>query len=338
MARQNTRFFLITILFFSSTYFMVSCILPPPPNLDFDDDGVPNLQDNCLNVPNADQLNVDDDAYGAACECDDDDPDIYPGAPELCDGKENQCPGDLCYGDVDDHCGTQTAGMATIPCSCFDMGDAFSEGDGNELPVHEVCLSAFEIDIHEITNAEYRQCVINGPCTRPDQTVSTTRPWYYGNPAYSDYPVIFVSWEQVDQYCAWAGKRLPTEAEWEYAARGGLAGKRYPLGDTISPADANYIDSGDPYDNDTSPVEDYQPNGYGLYDMAGNVWEWVDDWYGANYYSVSPLDNPPGPDAGTFRVLRGGSWHFQPFSLRGAVRWHYDPTNRDNDIGGRCAK
>ena len=224
--------------------------------------------------------------------------------------------------------------MAQIPAGCFDMGDSFAEGYGDELPVHEVCLSAFEMDFHEITNAEYSECVNDGGCTPPWDTSSWTRTTYHGDPAYDDFPVIYVDWYQVSDYCTWAGKRLPTEAEWEYAARGGLAGKRYPWGDTISPTDANY----DTNVGDTSMVESYAPNGYGLYDMAGNVYEWTADWYGWDYYAVSPVNDPAGPESGVWRVLRGGSW-FMPgeTAIRVASRFRISFTG-DFEIGGRCAR
>jgi formylglycine-generating enzyme required for sulfatase activity len=233
--------------------------------------------------------------------------------------------------------------MANIPCGCFDMGDAFSEGESDELPVHQVCISAFEMDVHEVTNAEYKTCVDDGGCTAPSSSGSSTRGFYYGNTAYDDFPVIYVDWYKATDYCTWAGKRLPTEAEWEYAARGGLAGKRYPWGGTISGADANYWDSGDPWDNDTSQVEYYDPqptspNGYGLYDMAGNVWEWVNDWYQYDYYSISPKNDPPGPASGTYPVLRGGSWVSNSFNLRVANRFSIYPVSEFSNIGFRCAR
>ena len=228
--------------------------------------------------------------------------------------------------------------MALIPPGCFDMGDAFNEGDSFELPVHNVCITSdFYMDVHEVTNAEYADCVNASGCTAPAFLDSYTRSPYYGNPTYDDFPVFEVSWNQANDYCTWAGKRLPTEAEWEYAARGGLSGKRYPWGDTISGTDANYFDSGDPWDNDTTQVEYYAPNGYGLYDMAGNVWEWVNDWFQNDYYSVSPTNDPPGPATGTSRVLRGGGWYFDTYFLRVAGRNYGTPTGQDYYIGFRCA-
>ena len=276
-------------------------------------------------------------------DCNNTDADVYPGAPELCDGVDNQCPGDAGYGEVDEGC------MAGIPAGCFDMGDAFGEGYIHELPVHNVCISAFEMDVHEATNAEYAECVAGGGCTAPYSSGSFTRPTYYGDPAYDGFPVIWVDWYQAETYCTWAGKRLPTEAEWEYAARGGLAGRRYPWGDTISGTDANYVWSGDPWDNDTSPVEYYDPrptspNGYGLYDMAGNVWEWVNDWYSSTYYQYC-VDNgvsndPPGPPSGTERIARGGSWGsaYTEKALRVSARYSPEYLFVYPDLGFRCSR
>jgi len=252
----------------------------------------------------------------------------------LCDGLDNQCAGDAGYGSIDEGY-TVCADMVSIPSGCFSMGDSFAEGWPDELPVHDVCLSAFEMDIHEVTNAEYAECVKDGGCTAPSSSGSYSRETYYGDPAFNDFPVIWMEWRQVDEYCSWAGKRLPTEAEWEYAARGGLEGKRYPWGNWIGSRVANY----DFHVGDTSRVESYAPNGYGLYDMAGNVWEWVADWFDENYYSVSPMNDPTGPASGAAHVRRGGSWDHAGFGLRMGNRCDFCHADRHgNNLGGRCAR
>jgi len=226
-------------------------------------------------------------------------------------------------------------GEGFIPTGCFNMGDAFSEGVSNELPVHNVCISGFNMGEHEVTNGEYADCVAAGGCAPPSISTSNTRPSYYGNPAYDDFPVIWVDWDQANTYCVWDGKRLPTEAEWEYAARGGFASKRYPWGDAIIGNDANYLNSNDVWDNDTSPVMNYASNGYGLHDMAGNVWEWVSDWYDSGYYSISPIDNPQGSATGSTHALRGGAWDQSPIDLRVSNRSR--TATGSNALGFRCA-
>jgi hypothetical protein len=229
--------------------------------------------------------------------------------------------------------------MAEIPGGCFDMGDHFSTESPNPFPVHNVCITAFEMDFEEVTNEQYAECVLEGACEPPSFFSSATRPYYYGNPAYGQFPVIKVDWHQADAYCAWVGKRLPTNAEWEYAARGGLAGNRYPGGDTISGSDANYLDSGDPWDNDTSTTGYYAPNGYGLHDVAGNVWEWVNDWHEEGYYESSPTDDPPGPFTGWHKILRGGSWSGTEDDIAvGTYIWLYPYVDSGAAIGFRCAR
>jgi len=229
-----------------------------------------------------------------------------------------------------------------IPTGCFDMGDVYGGGELNETPVHEVCISAFEMDRHEVTNKEYEACVIAGGCTAPSDFSSNQLSSYYGNIYYDDFPVIHVDWFQASAYCAWAGKRLPTEAEWEYAARGRLDGARYPWGNSITGDDANFLDSGDPWDNDTTQVGRYPPNGYGLYDVAGNVWEWVNDWYSPTYYQYC-VDHeigkdPSGPDNGTSRGMRGGSWYELKYYLRVSHRGNYGPSFDNANLGFRCAR
>jgi formylglycine-generating enzyme required for sulfatase activity len=224
--------------------------------------------------------------------------------------------------------GKDGAEMVLIPAGEFEMGSNDSSG---EKPMHTVYLDAFYIDKYEVTNAQYKKFI--------DET-SHRKPGYWKEPNYDapNQPVVDVSWDDAKAYADWAGKRLPTEAEWEKAARGGLRGKSYPLGDTLTHDDANYDGTGgqDQWSY-TSPVGSFSPNGYGLYDMAGNVWEWCADWYDKNYYANSPRQNPMGPSSGQYRVYRGGSWNTSnPDNIR--------VSNRDyeirafSNIGFRCVK
>jgi len=243
------------------------------------------------------------------------------------------------------------ARMRLIPAGDFEMGDHFNEGSSNERPVHTVYVDAFYMDVYEVTNAMYADFLNDVGKHKGDdgntwldigdgdELIELVGGQYRPKSGYEDHPVIEVSWYGAVAYAEWAGKRLPTEAEWEKAARGGLVGKRYPWGDEISHDDANYYGIGgkDQW-NRTSPVGSFAPNGYGLYDMTGNVWEWCSDWYDSNYYSSSPLrENPRGPSTGSHRVCRGGSWGLAPGSrLRVAYRGYGEPGNSDYDIGFRC--
>ena len=227
--------------------------------------------------------------------------------------------------------------MVYVPTGDFSMG--FNDGGTDEKPAHMVSLDAYWIDRTEVTNGMYALCVQAGTCRPPKSLSSRTRSDYYGNSQYADYPVIQVDWNSARTYCLWAGRRLPTEAEWEKAARG-TDGRGYPWGNTTATCSrANYWDFFSACVGDTSAVGSY-PSGaspYGALDMAGNVWEWVADWYGETYYVNSPSSNPQGPVSGTYRILRGGSWYFDGARASSTYRYRYSPDLRGDSIGFRCA-
>ena len=233
--------------------------------------------------------------------------------------------------------GQDGASMVVIPAGEFQMGS--DNGGDHEKPVHTVYLDTFYMDKYEVTNAQYRRFVQATRYSEPagygyvgDAWRDGFRPCSDSRFRGDDQPVVCVCWADAQAYAAWAGKRLPTEAEWEKAARGGLVGMEYPWGSKITEENANYGSN----TVNTTPVGSYPPNGYGLYDMAGNVWEWCADWYSSDYYSGPPERNPKGPDSGTVRVLRGGSWIYNPYYLRVAPRSYNPPTDAYSHIGFRC--
>jgi len=215
-----------------------------------------------------------------------------------------------------------------------------------EEPAHKVTLDAFYIDKYEVTNGKYAECVKAGKCTEPGEKKSFTRNSYYGNAEYNDYPVIYVDWTQAKTYCEWRGGRLPTEAEWEKAARG-TDGRTYPWGNEFDGTKVNFCDKNCTYDwanknyddgyADTAPVGNY-PSGaspYGAMDMAGNVWEWV-----SSEYKPYPYKADDGREDLTnvknVKVLRGGSWGYNGDNVRAMNRYRYGTDIRDYDIGFRC--
>ncbi len=229
------------------------------------------------------------------------------------------------------------ATMVFVPAGEFTMG---SNDNDDEKPAHQVSLDAFWMDKHEVANALYKKCVDAGKCTAPSEKKSFTHEAYYGDARYNNYPVIYVSWNDANAYCSWAGKRLPTEAEWEKAARGPSSAndrRIFPWGNTF---DANLVNSSEGFRGDTVAVDSF-PNGasgYGVLNLAGNVWEWVADWYDPNYYANAPRNNPKGPSAGQQRVLRGGAWFFNQLSVRTSLRYSYLPGAGSYLVGFRCVQ
>jgi formylglycine-generating enzyme required for sulfatase activity len=221
--------------------------------------------------------------------------------------------------------------MVYVPAGTFLMGSAESDpnADEDEKPQHEVTLDAFWIDRYEVNNTQYTRCVEAGDCQKSD---------YADDPVYNgaDYPVVGVSWQNAVDYCQWIGGRLPTEAEWEYAARGPDDGRIYPWGD--DPPTCERAQFWGCSEESTLAVGSL-PEGAswcGVHDLAGNVWEWVNDWYDSDYYASSPPQNPRGPETGSDRVLRGGSWSNIEEHVRAAYRYYRHPDVRYNDFGFRC--
>ena len=248
-------------------------------------------------------------------------------------------------------------GMVFIPAGQFQMGSEAENAHDDEQPVPTVHLDAFYMDTYEVTNAQFKAFIDANPQWQKDRIEDKFYDrdyldrWHGTNyPAgQADHPVTFVSWYAAMAYAEWAGKRLPTEAEWEYAARGGLAGKKYPWGNTLTPNDANYDESVE----DTTPVGQYAANGYGLYDMAGNVWEWCMDKYDEDFYRASHNSrNPVSVSGGRplawllehfkhlqgSRVLRGGGWRSTARPLRVALRGYVVPAFTSVSLGFRCVR
>lgn len=281
------------------------------------------------------------------------------------------------------------AGMALIPAGAFTMGDTFDEGDSDERPAHIVSTSAFYMDRYEVTKVLWDEVfqwatdhgyhfdfsnsgqgkAVSHPihsltwydalhwCNARSQKENLVPAYYTDADLTAVYKtvalVIYVNWSA-------SGYRLPTEAEWEKAARGGKSGQRFPWGNTISHDQANYYSERPgnppyyPYDVNptqgyhpafamgenpyTSPVGYFAPNGYGLYDVAGNVWEWCWDWYLGNYYSSSPASDPRGPASGSVHVVRGGGWGYSANACRMAIRGNMGPTVRYYEVGFRCVR
>lgn len=243
--------------------------------------------------------------------------------------------------------------MVLIPAGKFEMGVNDTESTAEQLG-HTAHVDAFYMDAHPVTNLEYQQFLIENSSWQKPRIDDQFHDGDYllnwdGNnyPAEeANHPVTWMSWYSAMAYAVWVGKRLPTETEWEYAACGTLSGKKYPWGDVLSAANANY----DRNVGGTTPVGKYAANGYGLYDMAGNVWEWCLDLYDDDFYFTSPRKNPRSGanepewimdnfmDITTERVLRGGGWSASPQALCVAHRFRLSPMNTTYDYGFRCVQ
>lgn len=222
--------------------------------------------------------------------------------------------------------------MVLIPAGEFTMGMDKDGADYN--PAHKVKIDSFYLDRHEVTNAEYYKfCQETG--YKLPETWGTAI--FRSGLDFPDFPVTGINWYDAGKYAAWAGKRLPTEAEWEYAARGGLIDQPYPNGaDWKVERRVNVLDSG--WINLIVEVESFDSNGYGLYNMSGNVWEWTADNYNDEYYTESPGDNPKGPERGFIKSIRGGSWHSGSMCKRVYFRRGLPGNWVDFAVGFRCAR
>ena len=223
--------------------------------------------------------------------------------------------------------------MVLVPGGEFTMGSP--AGDADEQPAHRVLVDSFFMDKYEVTVRQYGVFPQEAGGDRPSEWKTMNKT------ANQNRPVMGVDWADAARYCKWAGKRLPTEAEWEKAARG-TDGRLYPWGnDPPTPLHANFGKTGSNDHGSLAPVGtlEHGKSPYGIYDMAGNVWEWVSDWYDDAYYKNSPPQNPAGPPMGGFKVIRGGSWASGPRNLRSADRYWDPPSFRSLYFPGfRCAK
>ena len=228
--------------------------------------------------------------------------------------------------------------MVYVPAGEFLMGSAETDPSAraDEKPQRSVFLDGFWIDQTEVSNAMAARCIRDRACQPLFGKDVSSSLSYLQDLQNEAYPIAGVTWEEAKTYCSWAGRRLPSEAEWEKAARG-TAGQLYPWGEAAPQSDRlNYHSE----IGHTTPVGSYPAGAspYEALDMAGNVWEWVNDWYQSDYYPNSPASNPPGPAAQIFHVCRGGSWNSAAEMVRTAARGNADPGRCDGLVGIRCAR
>lgn len=239
--------------------------------------------------------------------------------------------------------GKDGAPMVVIPSGEFPMGVPFGDRDGgrDEYPRHDVFVDTFYMDQFEVTNGRYLEFVKATGHRVPQNPTNPTRNLWQGDAitdSLVDRPVINVDWYDAEAYCKWAGKRLPTEAEWEKAAKG-TSDRRFPWGN-VEPT-AKHLNFNQRWIGEKTlmPVGSYEAgkSPFGVYDIVGNVWEWVNDWYDPRYYEKSPAKNPQGPDTGTMKIIRGAGWQNETPAVRIFTRVNSDPTVRNESTGFRCA-
>ncbi|RPI01882.1 MAG: hypothetical protein EHM72_05455 [Calditrichaeota bacterium] len=251
---------------------------------------------------------------------------------------------------VNNYAGAIELQWVAIAGGTFDMGDTFGDGQGWELPVHEVALDSFQISKYEVTNAQYAKFLneYGSDQVKAGEFAGETMIFEYSRgveksdetwrpaPGYDNYPVIFVTWYGAFEFCSFYGFRLPTEAEWEYVARGGSMSNGYKYSGGDNPDAVAWYDANS--DKQTHHVGTKAANEVQVYDMSGNVWEWCRDWFSNAGYISWPPSNPQGPEFGNFRVLRGGSNQIDEKFLRVCCRGSNYPTYFHNTFGFRCAR